>query len=315
MKYPYLLTPVNLDDFLNGKYQERITLVPKRPDRPFSDEGFGFFASALMYIGGSVLLLCVTGLFFSKQSGDTVVVIKIIGGAVLAIVIGYFIGQGVSETKKKEFERKLNQYNKEQAAYEKQKNFAQDVKSSIKYLNQSEKLNYLLHHFYKTNTIKPELSHSIYKEGKNEQMFYAILFKYFGENISKDHTIVKDYIFDNNHSNYDVKNVYLPDFIYYNSKSGICIDIEIDERTEKATGKTIHRWNDDNERKRDQFFLKNGWFVLRFAEEQILNNSMGCINNIITLLEKYDPEFAIDSHYKQIITTDEIPNLIEVNRW
>ncbi len=71
-------------------------------------------------------------------------------------------------------------------------------------------------------------------------------------------------------------NAFVPDAAFIDPISGLCIDIEIDEPYSIPSGKAIHYIGgpDDN---RNTYFAEMGWFVIRFAEEQIAKYSEQCI--------------------------------------
>ena len=77
---------------------------------------------------------------------------------------------------------------------------------------------------------------------------------------------------------------YLPDITleYLVESQKFCIDIEIDEPYVGATGQPIH-YIEGTDRIRDDFFVKNGWIVIRFAEEQVVNNPFLCYIYLLRL--------------------------------
>lgn len=75
-----------------------------------------------------------------------------------------------------------------------------------------------------------------------------------------------------------VSSFYYPDFVF--TYDNLVIDIEIDEPYEIDEGSPIHYKNDSHsgvDDDRNRFFTKNGWCVIRFAEEQIYNQPSECI--------------------------------------
>jgi len=73
---------------------------------------------------------------------------------------------------------------------------------------------------------------------------------------------------------------YVPDFIL--RKGGILIDIEIDEPYVKDTKEPIHYIGKDTYR--NSYFASKGFYIIRFAEEQIVNNCSECISLIKEVL-------------------------------
>lgn len=126
---------------------------------------------------------------------------------------------------------------------------------------------------------KPYITNELYKKGVSEKYFFQYLNKYFGEYIKTNLTI-------KNNEDWFGEKLYLPDFTFYDPKS-ISIAIEIDEPYVGKDGQPIHYIGFDNNR--DEYFRKNKWIVIRFAEEQIMKNPIGCCyfiaNKIFELTE------------------------------
>lgn len=98
---------------------------------------------------------------------------------------------------------------------------------------------------------------------------------------------------------------YRPDFCLYWKKKNLYIDIEIDEPYDIVSRKPIHyQGNSDN--LRDQYFTRNGWCVIRFAEQQVEENIEGVINYVRRILRWLTDENDIK------INED---TLLPINRW
>lgn len=93
-----------------------------------------------------------------------------------------------------------------------------------------------------------------YKSGMTENYFEYKLDKYFKGHIKTNKVIDNGWQYP-----------YQPDFILYYPMYKLCIDIEIDEPYAMGSKKPIH-FDDE---KRNSFFLSKGWYIIRFAEEQI----------------------------------------------
>lgn len=88
-------------------------------------------------------------------------------------------------------------------------------------------------------------------------------------------------------------------------KENLYIDIEIDEPYDIVSRKPIHYLgNGDN--LRDRYFIRNGWCVLRFAEQQIKDNVEGVINYVKRILRWLTDESEIKFHED---------TLDSINRW
>ncbi len=118
----------------------------------------------------------------------------------------------------------------------------------------------------KTKVIKPNFIQSSETKGASEAFFYQELLKYF-----KD-----DEIFWGNFELKKTKSIfsYYPDFVYYNKQKELIIDIEIDEPYVYTSNKPTHYFGIDS--KRDEHFIKSGWFVVRFTEKQICQQPSSC---------------------------------------
>lgn len=96
---------------------------------------------------------------------------------------------------------------------------------------------------------------------------------------------------------------FIPDFVF--DDGDLCIDIEIDEPYDVSERKPIHYIGSDDD-KRNTFFLDKNWFVLRFAEEQIIKYPEKCVA-AIKLLVKTIKELNT-SHYNSV-------SLQRIKRW
>lgn len=100
-----------------------------------------------------------------------------------------------------------------------------------------------------------------YKKGATELFFEYKLDKYFRGHILKN-SILDD----------ERKKPYMPDYVIQYPMYGIYIDIEIDEPYAFRSGAPIHT----EDSARNDYFLKNGWSIIRFAEEQICKQPELC---------------------------------------
>ena len=66
---------------------------------------------------------------------------------------------------------------------------------------------------------------------------------------------------------------YKPDIAIVWRSKGVCIDVEIDEPYDILSRKPIHFTNENSsDYLRNAYFLENGWYVIRVAEEQVIKN-------------------------------------------
>ena len=141
-------------------------------------------------------------------------------------------------------------------------------------------------------TIQEPISSKNLHRGKSEKFFETYLKRYFGENISTDKTLIiksKNKNNDNHSDNINEKS-YFPDFIYQNNhqdshqKDNFFIDIEIDEPYSLPDGYPVHYQGLDNNR--NMFFLRAGWHVVRFSEEQIMRQPAQCCRFLADFIQK-----------------------------
>jgi len=93
---------------------------------------------------------------------------------------------------------------------------------------------------------------------------------------------------------------YNPDFTLICPKTGLHIDIEIDEPYSFQNKTPIHYIGcGDNER--DNFFLELNWCVIRFTEKQIIENTSECIKTIQSV---YDNLINMSSGYDNFLKSE-----------
>lgn len=89
---------------------------------------------------------------------------------------------------------------------------------------------------------------------------------------------------------------YKPDIAILWKSMGIAIDVEIDEPYDIKSREPIHCADDEKDYIRNAYFLENGWFVIRIAEEQVIKNVddvCGYVFSVISVFAK-DKRFARD---------------------
>lgn len=96
---------------------------------------------------------------------------------------------------------------------------------------------------------------------------------------------------------------YRPDFCLYWKKKSLYIDIEIDEPYDIVSRKPIHYQN-NGDNLRDRYFIRNGWCVIRFAEQQVKENIKGVINYVRRVLRWLTDENGIKIHKDTLTTID-----------
>ena len=76
---------------------------------------------------------------------------------------------------------------------------------------------------------------------------------------------------------------YRPDICLCWEEKNLYIDIEVDEPYDIVSRKPIH-YKESGDNLRDRYFIRNGWCVIRFTEQQVHDNIKGVTNYIKRLL-------------------------------
>lgn len=133
--------------------------------------------------------------------------------------------------------------------------------------------------------------------GVSEADFKVKLLDFFGKSLLSQHFLVFK----------GAKNDYEPDFIFQDVESGLLIDIEIDEPYSGKNRKPMH-YEGSADIDRDHYFNKNGWVVVRFAEEQVVKNPKECLYYLSQIIDS----LISTSFSKQI---SYVGPLEKVKRW
>ncbi|MEI6379303.1 MAG: hypothetical protein WCO81_00225 [Cyanobacteriota bacterium ELA615] len=128
------------------------------------------------------------------------------------------------------------------------------------------------------------------KSGRAEADFKEILAIYFSKRIM----VKKGFNIPNFHY------PYIPDFIYWDKKSNLYIDIEIDEPYVYDNGEPIHYLGSQRDCTRDRFFLEQNWLVIRFAEEQIIKYPHSCCKVVAQEIVKITGDDSLMLRFKNI---------------
>jgi len=126
-------------------------------------------------------------------------------------------------------------------------------------------------------------------------------------NPAEDHFFwyyLQSYFGDQIHHNKQFLN-YTPDFIYCDDTENLFIDIECDEPYVYDTGEPTHYIGSD--KKRDRAFINQGWFVLRFAEQQIIETPEKCCRIIAQLIARYGSNASILGKFTNTKRMERIP--------
>lgn len=160
----------------------------------------------------------------------------------------------------------------------------------------------------KNNVMPVKVENSIHiSKGVTEDYFFNQLQKSLNFDILQNHVLKFG----------DSEKGYYPDIVIYDNKSNLIIDIEIDEPYIGSTGEPIH-FEACGDEKRDEYFVNNGWIVIRFTEEQIVKHTMKCIdfiNYLISSLMKNDFDETRTPSMNDIIQAYPSINNLYVSGW
>lgn len=262
--YPVLKFSKAIEAYRAGKISELAPIKPKYPTKETSASS-GCLKVLLIISALSALIV----LPFSFYAG------------LFFILNGVFIGVGKVRIKREadlKWKRELRTYKANLKQYKQSLSQVADLE---KRLNTASKRNNFIQkrirEIAQTIAEPSKIETEGVKKGALEDYFLTILQKIFGTDIHTNLTAQVG----------DVERPYVPDFVYYDSK--ILIDIEIDEPYVFDTHKPIHYFNPANnlhsDSKRDNFFLKQNWIVIRFSEKQILEQAYSCCKVIAEVIE------------------------------
>lgn len=292
---------------------------PIEPSKPLSFEQV--WGCSILAIGIFILIIygVRTSEFMARmiEDADGLLILLFLATPIVAIYMIYSYHKNVN-TEKLEYERKVEKYKEEVRQFNHDKiNYKKDYENDIinfehelypRYLDSiliydEEKKKILAHnniHKYRMKllanyfrSIKPPTPISNpYLTGVSEEAFFNFL-RSQDVNFYKNHSLIEEE---------GLESYYVPDLVYFNRSNGLVIDIEIDEPYLGADGTPIHYEGYDDVR--NKFFRKNGWIIVRFTEEQVVNDPTRCyefIKNLVDriLLGKLEIEYSKIERFPQ----------------
>lgn len=279
MNYPQLFLPKGLVENFDKVFP--LPMKPVRPLRPNAPE------NGAIILGSVVAIVFSSILFF--------IGLEIFG---LIIIVGSLFSI-FSNSDKSRYENELRSYELAISSFNKNlKEYEEDIKT---FNNQ----NYQLKKRNQSNEVilSSSSKHIIrkdYKKGVSHNYFRGYLAERFGDSIIENVSI------DNQrYLSYHEKelNLYITDFAYIDKYTNLKIDIEIDEPYTFQDKQPVHL----NDKDRNDFFLKNNWIVIRFAEEQVINHPELCCEYIAKIIHCFDCDFIKLKTLKS--------NIPEVQKW
>lgn len=252
---------------------------PILPTKQEFDLNDGCFKYILYFAAIGCLMLWVATNARNKEAGAEA---GIFGVLILGIVvIGIFSYLKGNNNDNKNYEVRLKKYNEElsqfpflvkEAKEKYEKAFVKYEEDCLRYKEDLKKYEeqlaeirtaeyveqYRWDELVRTleQSVKPERSTSRVTKGVTEDFFTNELKKSINLDVQQS-LMLK---FTGNEKGY------YPDIVISDKETGLLIDIEIDEPYIGASGEPVHFIQGGDE-KRDEYFVNNGWIVIRFAEE------------------------------------------------
>lgn len=176
-----------------------------------------------------------------------------------------------------DYQRRLSEYEERQLGRLKLKGKTHD-KYRQELLNRQDRLKSLL-----LGRVQPPLKQeSTAQQGVSERTFYYWLLRYFPQVCQGGEFPIPD-----------TGLRYSADFILYHKKSGLAIDLEIDEPYEGRSGTPHHCSDDPKDARRNQFFLERNWVVVRFSEWQVVKHPVSCCKVIASVVAQITGDYSI----------------------
>ena len=170
------------------------------------------------------------------------------------------------EILKKEYWTKIDDVRNKNIELEKEFN---SKKQNIELIIKNKKDEITIKEYYKSlkPTSEAVKQNGISQRGNAEIMLLEKLLHKFGNQIRVD-------VAPDSNSKF-----YIPDYVFICNKTGLHIDIEIDEPY-TFSEKIPKHYTDSNDDERNSFYLEMNWIVIRFSEKQILQDTEKCIEVI-----------------------------------
>jgi very-short-patch-repair endonuclease len=148
-------------------------------------------------------------------------------------------------------------------------------------------------------TLPPLGVHMKAPRGHSEKQFEHDLWRYFPGKIQTGLMV----------RNIECQQPYVPDFAYIDPALNLHIDIEIDEPYTYDTRQPIHYLGSKKDQQRNQYFLDQGWLIIRFSEEQVVRSPASCCKAIASAIATLLGDSTMLNPFRQV------PTLKPQKRW
>jgi hypothetical protein len=284
IKYPEVYYPYFFEKIAESEPELQKPLEPQKPILPIKPEKGQEFTGCLLIPVALILLSFLLNNYLD---------FKIIAGFILLSLISIFFYKTGKwdnqsyhkkiedyELEKRNFPKKIEEYENQVLIYKKDiDKYHDNVRKSLQIKNLLKFRSKMYEQLYEGDAIEfePCDEEDDIFSGTSESFFYNYLLNIEGLSIFR-------------HSKLTVGDTYYyPDFIAVVDSHGFYIDIEIDEPYESVSKMPIHyidEYEDSVDSRRNEYFKECGWFVIRFAEEQIVKAPDECINFIRKFVNK-----------------------------
>jgi len=290
-QYPILLCPDRWYKAVSNPDKLEFTLPkPKPPSQ------YGFPLQTLTIVLLLVIIASLVSSIFLPKKRELLLPIGIVGSIFCLPLVWRDYSDFSKEQKrsvklKERYQRDLTYYQQEYAKF-------QQMQKRLNQLSRSELIKEISLQQLK-RTVLPEEGENP-KIGLSERDFYRrYLVKYFGDNICTDRMLPNE----NN------DRPYYPDFVFTIPELRLYIDIEIDEPYSPLKGNPKPKHYQGKDDDRDQFFLSQGWFIIRFSERQIIEQPDACCKTIAQCVR----EIVQDDRFLEKFT--DTPDLQPEEQW
>ena len=179
------------------------------------------------------------------------------------------------------FKNQMEDYHKARESYDHKISSIDEINDDITKLRLNAYNNCFsrirLYRYVKNINVRYNSSRRISKKGVSERLLFNRLKDIYGDKITNKIILTVKYSGIYGLDKYDL----LPDIVYYDPNKNMLIDIEIDEPYDLVSLTPIHYKSEDetptHDEWRDNLFVSCNWFVVRFAEEQVVKELDNCI--------------------------------------
>ena len=291
MKYPIILIPSEVNQAQSAippapPFNEAQPLAPTSEPQPLSVES----------IGWEVLGLAVFTCVFGVANAGLAFFIFLLGAGAIAFQVieerkSYPQRHQEWQVRIRDYEYKKGLYHKLQQQHELAVQATRTPEMMAEYRQQRLKQIF-------SRTVPNDGNNSSAQRGQSEASFERHLNKYFP---GKIHTGLSLSI-----PGYEYP--YTADFAYIDATINLYIDIEIDEPYDYKSRRPTHYSQASKDEKRNNFFLRRYWVVIRFAEEQVVRWPSSCCKLVASTISEIMCE-RIPSCFS------DVPELQLVNQW